>query len=566
MAVPLPLARRPTQMPAGIPKRSWYPWLIWLLWTLEERWRTLHTAWRHLDDGEAGRLLQTELAALDGWASFTNWNNEVGLPTGHLAACLTRFLTHKKDWQTDLYQRAWRAAERLVAQDVWPWFQETWAAERELTPHDIHNIPVIALVRGAQLARAVGFSHTEALETRAKQTLRAWWRYRMDPDAPHTEGASYDGYLMDTFTEWLDGLPGRDPLLEEGRESFASLIRQWVHATLPGRPDLHAPLSDVEPEMPFWMSCVLRIYGWYGPHPDVDAGLWLLQRVSPVRLPAAAMALGLDNPALVEATPAAPIPKPQAVANAAILRTGWDSTDMLALVGLSRSGMSHLHDDGGHVIVGWQNRFWITDPGYQQYRPGEERAFTLDMGAHNAPVVDGIFQSRRNPRLLQLQAEENGRQHASLDLSECYEGLPSSAKIWRDVWLIPAAGAPTVIVRDTMQGLAPNTEIRTHWQGGTHLAWAFVDGWARLSDGEQVLWIGACPGQIEAGQLERHAGSRGPLTLIHTEVLAAEDSRRWWLFVPDLQMGWTPPSVTLEGDRLRVRPATPAAAAWTLAS
>ncbi|MCC6168686.1 MAG: heparinase II/III family protein [Caldilineaceae bacterium] len=558
MAFPLPLNSRPNAMPAGIPQLKWYPWLIWLAWALEERWGTLHCAWRHLGDGEAGRLLQTELAALDGWYSFRNWNHEVGLPTAHLSGCLARFLANHEAWDIDLWQRAFAAALRLVEKDVWPWFQTTWQGSRPLAPHDIHNIPVIALVRGAQLARFVDSPHvdTDAMEARTKGALRAWWRHRRDPAAPHTEGVSYDGFLMDSFTDWLDGLPDREALLAEGRDAFAGLIRQWVYSTLPGRPDLHAPLGDVEGEMPFWISCMLRLAGWYGPDADFDAGLWLAQRMDPVRLPAAALTWALDHTPAAAADAAPPVAAPQEVANAATLRTGWDSADLLALVGMSRSGMSHLHNDGGQLILGWHNRFWITDPGYQQYRPGEERDFSIGVAAHNAPVIGGIAQSRRDLRLLHLQGDGYGRQQVALDLTGCYEGLPQGARVRRDVWLIPpdAEGSPLVIVRDTLAGLAPGTEIRTHWQGGAQLAWAFVDGWARLSDGQRALWVGAWPPHegpagmeraISAAMLQRHPGSRGPLTLVHAAPLP-DTGVRWWVFRGDLSLRWTAPRLDAE--------------------
>lgn len=553
MAFPLPLAERPAQLPSGIPQLKWYPWLIWLVWVLEERWGALHSAWRHLGDMEAGRLLQTELAALNGWANYRNWNNEVGLPTGHLAGCLVRFLQHSEDWDADLRQQAFESAIRMVKEDIWPWFEKTWQADRELAPHDIHNIPVIALVRGAQLARFVGLPHLkrhqiDAMEARAKEALRAWWRYRRDAAAPHTEGVSYDGFLMDSFTDWIDGLPGREALLAEGRDAFASLIRQWVYSTLPGRPDLHAPLGDVEGEMPFWISCIARIVGWYGADAEFGPGLWLIQRMDPARLPSTALAWALDRTATATATALSPAAAPQEVANAAILRTGWDSEDVLALVGLSRSSMSHLHNDGGQLILGWYNRFWITDPGYQQYRPGEERDFTLGISAHNAPVIDGVAQTKRAARLLCLQGDSAGRQHASLDLTGCYEGLPPAARILRAVWLTSPGvdGAPTVVVRDTLQGISPGTETRTHWQGGAQLAWAFVHGWARLSDGERALWIGTWPaaeglaGGVEAAMLQRHAGSRGPLTLTHVAPLP-DSGERWWVFQGEPSLGWRPP-------------------------
>ncbi|MEZ4637804.1 MAG: heparinase II/III family protein [Caldilineaceae bacterium] len=531
IAFPLPLAERPTQLPPGIPGRSWYPWLIWLLWALEERWRTLHSAWRHLHDHEAGALLQTELAALAGWRSFTAWNDEVGLPTGHLAGCFTYFLADKSGWDDNLYARAANAARRLVEEDVWPWYQKTWATERELTPHEIHNIPVIALVRGAQLARAIGFAHADVLEARALDTLRAWWRHRGNAEAPHTEGVSYDGFLMNSFTDWIDGLPNRAALLDEGSDAFFSLIAQWIGSTLPGRPDLHAPLGDVEGEMPFWITCTAYICDWYAGVAAVADGRWLLQHMSPARLPAAALDLLINRPELSEEPAAAPAPGPREVANAAILRTGWDSDDVLALVGLSRSPMSHLHNDGGQVIVSWRGRSWITDPGYQQYRPGAERDFTLDVAAHNAPVIDGIYQSKRAIRLLELSQDDDGAQRVTVDLTGGYEGLPDGAQVQRTVRLIPAADGVgfTVEVTDRITGFPARTEIATHWLGGAQLAWSFADGPARLSDGECVLWIESSVQPVDASMLNRHEGSRGPLTLIHRAPLAADGVHVWRL-------------------------------------
>lgn len=547
MAFPLPLDQRPPEMPAGIPGRPSYPWLTWLLWVLEERWRVLHAAWRQLDDQEAGTLLQTELAALAGWNSFAGWNGQVGLAAGHTAACLTQALATRSGWNADRYQQVQEVAATLIERDVWPWYQSVWTMEEALRPHDIHNIPVIALVRSAGLARLIEHPRAAALEERATETLRAWWRHRLDADQPHSEGTAYDGYLMDTFTEWLEGLANRKMLLAEGREAFLSLARQWIHLTLPGRLDLHAPLSDVEPEMPFWMTALLRIGLWYG-HAE---SLWLLQHLPLARLPAASLAAAWANRERLAADFSPPQPGPQEEASAATLRTGWDSQDVLVAVGLSRSPMSHLHDDGGHVLIGWQNRFWITDPGYQQYRPGPERSFTLDAEAHNAPVIDGVYQTKRAARRIRIADNGSGWQQLRLELTDCYADLPAAARIYRDVWLIPEAGhgSHLAVVRDTFHGLAPGTEIQNHWQGGTHLAWAFRAGWARLSDGERTLWIGTVPGSAQAAGLERHGGSRGPLTLHHGSRLTAEREERWWIFQMDPILGWEPPQVAVMADR-----------------
>ena len=53
------------------------------------------------------------------------------------------------------------------------------------------------------------------------------------------------------------------------------------------------------------------------------------------------------------------------------------------------------------------------------------------------------------------------------------------------------------MVRDQFADLAANAEIVHHWLGGHHLAWAFVDGWGRLSDGQRAVWIGTPSARIE---------------------------------------------------------------------
>jgi hypothetical protein len=271
------------------------------------------------------------------------------------------------------------------------------------------------------------------------------------------------------------------------------------------------------------------------------------------RLPAAALAAIPDHADFWKRDFATPRVEPREQLASVTLRTGWKRSDLLAAVGMPRCPMGHLHTDGGQVILGWHGRFWITDPGYQQYRPGQEREYTIGPQAHNAPVIDGVAQTRRDARLLVLETDAAGRQHAALDLTGGYAALPDGASVRRDIWLIPGE-VPAVVVRDTFAGLNAGVEVRTHWLGGAYLAWAFPQGWARLSDGERALWIGTSPGALEAGKLNLHEGSRGPLTLEHVATLPEGKGTRWWVFRGETATGWEPPGVTVEGDGLKVRP------------
>ena len=544
----LPVASRPAQMPPGIPDMAWYPWLIWLSWNLEERWRVLHGAWRLLGDARAGALLQAELAALDGWKNFGDWNDEPGLPTAHLAACLSLSLSDSSDWEPSLYARCQSTAHRLIEQDILPWFRRIWEG-RAIQPTELANIPVIILMRAAELARLIGSPHAEILNQYAGDLLRVWREARMDPSNPNTEGFAYDGYLMNACLGWLRSAPDREVSLPEFREAFASLVRQWVFAALPGRPDLQAPLGDVEPEMPFWTTCLLQLAHWYPDDLLMQEGRWLTGQVFPSRLPAEALMLILqqaETPFSKQAAP--PTLRVCQVANAIVFRSGWEHSDVAVVISKHRCVMSHLHNDNGHLLIGWRGRFWITDPGYQQYRSGDERDFTMDKGAHNIPIVNGCSQSQRDSHLVQMSEVGAENPQVTLNLTGCYEGLSAGSKILRSVHFRSDA----ILIHDQFPGLTSDAEIATHWLGGAHLAWAFVDGWARLSDGDAALWIGTSSRPITATMLERHPGSRGPLTLHHTSSLGDQDAQSWY-FLMDRELRWKPPinpfSKYYENDR-----------------
>ncbi len=546
IAYRLPVAQRPKKqdMPVGIP--SGYPWLTWLSWDLEDRWRTLNEAWRIDGDNEAGLLFQKEMASLDGWDLFVELNNQVSLVTAHVAASLSLALADKSGWDPALLSRTLRAAEDLVERDAWPWYEKNWGNTESFTPQKLHNIAVIGLVRSTQLARVISSPRAAVMEKKLAEVLSAWCHFRIGKEF-HTEGTAYDGYLMDNFTEWIKGQPVREELLKEYREAFRSLANQWIDLTLPGRPDLHAPIGDVEPEMMFWITALIRLAGWYG---WSDAA-WLISRIPVENLPTAAISAAREHRALFKPQLASPIASPREHPNAITLRTGWSAGDLAALISVSRNKMSHLQSDGGHLVLGWQGRFWITDPGYQQYKAGEERNYTLGIEAHNCPVINGQAQKIPATKLLKVDIDQYGWQNTSLDLTPCYTGLPADALVRRDVWLATGEGK-CIVVRDRFFSLSPGTEIRTHWLGDTNLAWSFVNGWVRLSNGSSSVWFGTIPDSLDPATLNRHPGSRGPLTLTHTSNLEKGAGVRWWVFWCDPDGNWLPPTIRPDGERMRI--------------
>ncbi len=538
LSFPLPLAQRPRlqEMPQGIDGIK-YPWTIWLSWDLSERWRILHLAWRRLGDQAAGELMQQEMGALAKWDHIYEVTDQVSLPTGHLAACLAMALQNPEGWDPQLRQAALAAANAIIDRDVWPWFSKQWGPPKALAEKQLQNIPAIALLGSAQLARILENSHASELDARAEDVVRTWCQMRLGPEF-HCEGQAYDGYLLDSITEWLESLPNRTQLLADFGPALRNAAESWMQATLPGRMDLLAPLGDVEPEMNFWPTPLARMTDWY----RWSDARWFLERYPLQRMRSATLTELFLNPASGTASGIAPSTKPKEMANYAVFRTGWDSNDMALIVSLSRSIMHHLHADSGSIILGWQNRFWITDPGYQQYRKGEERNFTLGIHAHNAPVVNGVAQTKPAARINSLSMPSPHERKVNIDVTACYTGLPANSLVTREIVMIDRPFR-VAIVRDALRGFPAGTQVSTSWQGGAFLAWSFPDGWARMSDGENTLWISAHPIKPKPADLIRHPGSRGELTLTHTETLKEGSGDVWYLLVCGQTGDWKPPSV-----------------------
>lgn len=560
LAFPLPVKQLDIDhMPEGIPGMAAYPWHTWFMWTIKERWDALHAAWRMYGDEEAGSLLQRELALTADWSNGHKGPGAAGLFNGHLAVCLANFLRRPDGWDRSLYERTYASAVRLLERDIVPFFENVWKPREKVVSAHLVNIPVIVLLGGAYLAETVGHGAAAELAAKANEAAAVWAEVRLSKEYV-TEGIAYDGFWLDPLTDWQTGSAhGAAVMLGNGMEpAFVSFVRSCIGLALPGRIDINAPFGDNEPEMPFWMDAAIKLtnrYGW-------PTGRWLVRRLPPQRMTAAALALLLDGTWDDDSAEHQPEICCEEHPFAISLRTGWENGDWLAGVGASRYPLGHLHMDGGHVVIGGGGRFWITDPGYQQYRQGPEREFSIGPQAHNAPVLDGLAQKKRAAVVLRSATESNGIQRVSLQLAGCYEAAKeegASARvaesIVRDVWLLPQGA---VVVRDTIGTERERLAADYSWQGGTFLAWAFPDGWARLGDGERAVWIGAFDGggvqeTLKPQALHRHEGSRGPLTLRHSRMLGSGGGAVWWVFGLDGEAGWTPPVVRLEGARLVIR-------------
>lgn len=550
----LPVAARPTDFPVGVLGSDRpYPWLIWLGWELEERWRVfalairVATDWRlNIDLESVHGALADELTLLSRWESYDADYNGAGLVTSSLAAVCTEIVRHRDHYRPEAVTAAETVGNRILDDSVAPWYAEAWHGvdPAGLGPDALHNIRCITLLRAAQLADALGHPAAAGYQSQAYRLYGAWLAARGEPE-PMTEGAAYDGFLLDSITEWLADRTDADELRAQGRAALSAFPRIVAALSLPGRPEQQAPIGDVEPQMTQWASAALRLRNWYPETVPASTVLraFPIERLAGWALPYADKPAGYDESADHRTGPSAGGPLGVAVQPAtATIRHGWSAADPLVVMSAARTPAGHLQTDGGTLVLGRYGRWWITDPGYQQYRLGAERDFTIGYEAHNAPVINGAAQTIRRavPRVV---ADPSSA--IELDLTDCYPDLGSAARVARTVLLHDCAA----LVTDRFEGLG-GADLQTHWHADAELAWSFVDGVARLTDGVRVLWLaaGTSDGRARLGaeQLARHPGTTGPLRLSAATVINADRFVAWWAFLFTDKLSWSVPTERLD--------------------
>jgi hypothetical protein len=288
----------------------------------------------------------------------------------------------------------------------------------------------------------------------------------------------------------------------------------------PGAAERVAELSDVEPkEMPFHISAQAKLFdlqpdpvrAWHLNRWRIDwmgaAGLGALRQVAG-RLDGEAPEAGAAN-----------------AHYAVVLRSGWGKDALAAAAACSNSPMGHIQRDNGALLIGAGGRWLITDPGYQQYMRDAERDFTVGPAAHNHPVINGLAQDKKEPRLLVLEKASDQVLRAALDLTSCYPAQARVDSAVRHIWLSAATlavAADQLKARD-LQSLA------YHWHGDPDAAWRCQDGWALLHTRDADLWFTSPQVRISDELITRLPGARGQLTL------AVEMNNAppvvWWVFL-----------------------------------
>lgn len=511
-----------------------YPWAIWLLWALEDRVLALGNSACFTRDVTMQQAVTADLQALAQWPAYRE-QQKPDLSFAHAVRTMWRAL---QSWQwLDEHTKALLHAALLRAvEDALPLsdrlhavFDTPGTLLADPKPHQhLHNIPLIGTCALAMAAKLAGHAAAERLDTRVAMLFGAVLDLRAKG---FTEGVSYDGYVLDFVADWLSTLNSALRARILAHPALAGLVEQVLALAVPGNVMATAPLGDVEPvEMPFVWSALAKLQIW---RPDAAVAR-ALQQCKPECLRAdgisALMALGNAVPDGKGITSAAA--QPITTNYALVLRSGYDADDVAVAMGLSTSLMGHIQCDNGSLVIGTRGRWWLDDPGYQQYLKTAERAFTVGTTAHNAPVLGGVAQSVKQPRLLIsgrcTTDKEVDALFAWVDLTACYSRQAQAHNVRRALWLV--AGR-YVVVCDEVQ-LAQPQSLTWHWHGHPDLYWCMQEGGAVMvskDDPDRHLHVFSPQFVLTPAHLHRLPGSRGQQTLI-VNTVQQQVAVAWWVF------------------------------------
>lgn len=529
LALPLPIKDSLTASPHTVRAfSSSYPWSIWLKWALENRMLALGEYVCQTSDQVARTALEADLTALAAWKTYRE-SERPDLAYAHAVRVLWVAFTHWS-WLGEDLRNTLRDALLRAFEDALPFsdrlhgqFDSVQALLTSPRPHQhLHNIPLIGTCALALAAKAVMHPASSSLDARVTRLFTAVLSLRL---GGFTEGASYDGYVLSFVADWLSSLDtvAREEIISH--PAFARLVEQVIELAVPGDVMGTAPLGDVEPvEMPFVWSALAKLQAW---QPNARVA-WALSQLDVSRLRADALMALAHLPELP--LDVSTVQSPARLNYALVLRTGYAADDVALAMGLSNSPMGHIHCDNASLVLGSRGRWWLDDPGYQQYLQTSERKFTVGPTAHNAPVINGHAQVRKQPELLAATrlADAPDVQFALVDLTACYPAEAGARRVRRAVWLV---GDEHVVVCDEFAAL-PATSLAYHWHGHPALYWCLRDGAATMvseDDPDRCLHVYSPQITLGPADLHRLPGSRGQQTLTAT-VFPPADSLVWWVF------------------------------------
>lgn len=506
-----------------VPSIEDYPWSIWMTWELEERVNALGWAAEWFEDNEAQKAAKTDLVALAEWPMYRQYEGP-DLSSAHAGRILWTACT-KWTWVEEELRDRLLAGCRRHVEEVFPASEQAYGRFRstadimalEEPQRILHNIALIGTIAATLTGSCAGHRDVRALN----QWIKTVFAVNLDlRESGFTEGVAYDGYVLDFLADWLSTLSEEERLSILNHRFFNNFLEESYMLAAPGAAERVAEIGDVEPkEMPFHISAQAKIYPF---QPD-PVRAWHLKRWRSDWIRSGG--LGALHPFVDELEGMTPADGVSNAHYAVVLRNGWDRDGVAVVVSCNRSPMGHLQKDNGTIVVGSDGCWLITDPGYQQYVQGLEREFTLGPTAHNYPVINGLTQTQKRPRLLNLESTDQRTHRSSIDLSSCYPREAAARSVIRNVWLWERR---LVLVADQVDATALES-LQYHWHGHPKAGWWCRDGWALIHTERADLWLTSPQISISGRNIKRFVASRGQLTL--SVEMTSPPRVVWWLFV-----------------------------------
>lgn len=520
--------------------QSSYPYEIWVLWALEDR------VFSFLDFEDCIDFLERDIDALISLPDY-RYSSRLDLKFSHIVRILNAVLTSCSYISKDFRSRLIVGLERAVSIGLPVYeveYQFIESPENILRQSNrdryLHNIAVIGTVVLALAATAVKHPSSSDLNSKVNILFKAVLDSRQDG---HTEGVSYDGYVLDFFLDWLKEQPS---IVQSDFLNHPELYRicyQAISLSAPGDIMNTAPIGDVEPfHMSFVWSAIAKLQR-FQPHPALAWALSLCDckqlRTDALRVLAYTKTMEGNTKTLLN---------DDRTNYVVMLRSGYEVDALAVAVGLNRSSMGHIQRDNGSLVLGLSKRWWIDDPGYQQYAESSEREFTVGYTAHNSPVINGVGQSfKKGKQILQCLPNSSLQvKFVILDLTDCYPPEARALRVWRAIWLVRDQH---VVVCDFVQSDAP-LRLGWYWHGHPSLFWGMSPGGMSLQSEESPsdqLHVMSPQMALGLRDLQRLPGSRGQQTVCPS-VLAPENIAVWWVFSRKSQ----PPVFSINQDSFEI--------------
>jgi len=484
----------------GIPD---YPFAIWVLWQLEERLLALGWNAELNQCQHSARLAGVELSALAGWTR-TRQLDVPDLCLAHRGRLLTAALRWK--WPSAKLRLALRGGLNALIEDgisALPPLPPGSADDLISSGARLGNISIIGSFGLAMAAVAVKHRKAAHLNARAARMAQAWLALgRMG----HLEGVSYDSYTADFLMDWLQTLPLKKRASYLGRGRLDVTLDEIQFLGAPQAPENLAPLGDVEPsEMRFHYSFAAKFFYSGGGAAALPGFAFPSTAPAFLRTDALQAWFGLKPPP----PPPAALPCQQF----RDVHVGWriaeKKSNLCMVVSWHHSPMGHMQKDCGSLVIGQGKHWMISDPGYQQYQPGDERDFTIGPRAHNQPIIRGYAaQGRLSDRQSAARIDFDAGV-ATFDLTELY---PPEARL-HSVTRTVGSDAQGFWVRDCLKSAKALRQVEYNWHGNPAAAWSLQDGQASLCLNGRRLWLSCRSSPLDTAELGRLPGTRGHLSL-----------------------------------------------------